>query len=109
MIQSVIILSGSLTDCTRLAQVEIVPNIKGLTVMFSLLRLLNKMNIVYQIQFAEILSDNRPEFGRKTDKNLSEQPVPMLLAEMDIKHRFTKPYRPQTNEPMVRLSVFGRH
>jgi hypothetical protein len=96
-------LVGLIDDCTRLAQVEIVPNIKGLTVMFSLLRLLNKMNIVYQIQFTEILSDNGPEFGRKTDKNLSEKPVPMLLAEMDIKHRFTKPYRPQTNGKIERF------
>ena len=39
-------------------------------------------------------------------KNKDEHPFERLLIEMQIKHRYTKPYRPQTNGKIERFSNY---
>ena len=90
-------------DCSRVAWVEIIEDIKSLTVMFAVLKSLNILAQHYQIKFAEVLTDNGPEFGKKESGKKEEHPFERLLIEMGIKHRYIRPYRPQTNGKAERL------
>ena len=90
-------------DCTRLAWVEVIPNIKALTVMFATMRILSYFQQTHNIKFKEILSDNGSEFGGKNLKKPLEHPFERMLIEMDVKHRYTRPYRPQTNGKIERF------
>ena len=96
-------LLGLLDSCTRLAWVEIVPDIKSLTVMFATLKSLNMLSGQYQVKFADLLSDNGPEFGTKTSTSKQNHPFERLLLEMGITHRYIRPYRPQTNGKIERF------
>ncbi len=90
-------------DATRIAWVEVIPNIKALTAMFSTMRILNYFKQNHNIEFKELLSDNGSEFGGKSLKNPEEHPFERMLIEMEIKHRYTRPYRPQTNGKIERF------
>jgi hypothetical protein len=90
-------------DCTRLAWAEIVEDIKALTVMFATLKCLNMLADRYDIRFKDVLTDNGPEFGMKTSKNKLAHPFERMLMELEIKHRYTRPYRPQTNGKVERF------
>lgn len=92
-----------LDDCTRIAWAELVEDIKSLTVMFATLRCINRIHGQWQIKFAEVLTDNGPEFGPKGSKKPEEHPFSRLMMEMGIKHRHTRPYRPQTNGKVERF------
>lgn len=96
-------LLGLIDSCTRLAWVEILPDIKALTVLFATLKSLNMFTREYQVKFEEILSDNGPEFGPKSSSNKQNHPFERLLQEMRIKHRYIRPYRPQTNGKIERF------
>ena len=91
-------------DCTRIGWCEVVEDIKSLTVMFSVLRSFNMIQNRYKIQFEEVMTDNGPEFGGGANKQ-SEQTNPFrrMLFELGVKHRYTKPYRPQTNGKVERF------
>lgn len=90
-------------DYSRLAWAEVVEDITSLTVMFAALKCLNMLNDQYQLKFEEILSDNGPEFGPGNSKNKQQHPFERMLIELGIKHRYTKPYRPQTNGKVERF------
>ena len=90
--------------CTRVAWAEIVSDIKALTVMFASLGILNLINSRYNIQFKEILSDNGSEFGSGPKAgNKDSHPFEQMLVHLGIKHRYTRPYRPQTNGKVERF------
>ena len=55
-------------SCSRIAWAEIIEDIKSLTVMFAVLKSLNILAQHYQVKFAEVLTDNGPEFGPKESK-----------------------------------------
>lgn len=90
-------------SCTRLAWVEAIEDIKSLSVMFGTLVCLNHLTSRYKVKFAEILTDNGPEFGPKQSQNKKDHPFERLLMELGTKHRYTKPYRPQTNGKVERF------
>lgn len=90
-------------DATRVAWVEVMTDITALSAMFATLKNLNEINNRFEIKFAEALTDNGPEFGPKGSKNKEKHPFSRLLMEMGIKHRHTKPYRPQTNGKVERF------
>lgn len=90
-------------DYSRLAWAEVVEDITSLTVMFAALKCLNMLNDQYQLKFEEILSDNGPEFGPGNSKNKQQHPFERMLIELGIKHRYTRPYRPQTNGKVERF------
>ena len=97
-------LAAIMDDCTRLVWAEVVEDIKSLTVMFALLKSLNMLKSRYNIQFAEVLSDNGSEFGSgRHAKNKQTNPFERMLLELGIKHRYTQPYRPQTNGKIERF------
>lgn len=89
--------------CTRIAWAEIVDDIKSLTVMFAVLRIFNILTEEYKIKFEEVLTDNGPEFGIKQSHKKDSHPFERMLLEMGIKHRYIRPYRPQTNGKVERF------
>ena len=96
-------LVGVIDSCTRLAWVEVVNDIKSLTVMFAALKAFNMIAGQYNVKFEEVLTDNGPEFGQKQSRNKMQHPFERLLIEMGVKHRYIKPYRPQTNGKIERF------
>ncbi|CAA9194210.1 integrase core domain-containing protein [Flavobacterium collinsii] len=90
-------------DYSRIAWAELVADITSLTVMFAALKCLNILSDHYEIKFEEILSDNGPEFGPKTSKVKNNHPFERMLMELGIVHRYTRPYRPQTNGKVERF------
>lgn len=90
-------------SCTRIAWAEVVEDIKSLTVMFSVLKCLNIISDHYNIKYEELLTDNGPEFGKKVSKSKREHPFERMLMEIGIKHRYIRPYRPQTNGKVERF------
>jgi hypothetical protein len=87
-------------DATRLTWVELIPNIKSLTVMFAVMRCFNMLASNYNVNFKEVLTDNGKEF---VSPNKNEHPFERMLIEMQMKHRTTRPYRPQTNGKVERF------
>jgi transposase InsO family protein len=90
-------------DCTRIAWAELLEDSKSLTVMFATLRCFNILSEHYQIRFVEVLTDNGAEFGVKTSKQKQGHPFERMLQEIGIKHRYIRPYRPQTNGKVERF------
>jgi transposase InsO family protein len=90
-----------LDSCSRLAWAEVLTSKKALPVMFKSLKMINTLNVTYGVQFAEILSDNGAEFAARSHP--SEHPFEAMLIELGIKHRYTRPYRPQTNGKVERF------
>ncbi len=88
---------------SRIAWAQVVEDIQSLTVMFATLRCFNYLSSQYGIQFAEVLTDNGPEFGVKESKQKPKHAFERMLLEMGIKHRYTRPYRPQTNGKVERF------
>ena len=90
-------------SCSRIAWAEVIEDIQSITVMFAVLRCFNFISQEYSIKFAEALTDNGPEFGPRNSQQKSKHPFERLLIEMGIKHRYTRPYRPQTNGKVERF------
>lgn len=90
-------------SCTRLVWVELIHDIKALSVMFATMRSFQVLKNRYGIQFEEVITDNGPEFGPRSSEQKDQHPFERLLLEMDVKHRYTRPYRPQTNGKVERF------
>ena len=90
-----------LDACTRLAWAEVVGDLKSLSVMFAALKSLNMLNAEYGVRFEEILTDNGPEMA--SPRNMLHHPMERMLQELGITHRYTRPYRPQTNGKVERF------
>ena len=96
-------LVSAIDSCTRLVWAELVTDLKALTVMFATMHCFRVLQSEYQIKPLEVLTDNGPEFGTKASANKSNHPFERLLIEMGVKHRYIKPYRPQTNGKIERF------
>ena len=87
--------------CTRLAWTEVVDDLKSLSVMFAALKSINMLNAEHGIRFEEILTDKGSEVA--SPRNKTHHPMERMLQELEIKHRYTRPYRPQTNGKVERF------
>jgi len=97
-------LLGVLDDYSRTCWVELMEDKKSLTVMFAVLKAFNMLRHRYGIEIESVMTDNGAEFGSgKNTKNKDEHPFERLLTEMEMKHIYTKPYRPQTNGKIERF------
>jgi hypothetical protein len=92
-----------LDDYSRLSWVEVTQDVTALTVMFATQKCINMLHGEYGIIFEEIISDNGPEFGQQQSQSKMNHPFERLLIELEIKHRYTRPYRPQTNGKVERF------
>ena len=90
-------------DATRLVFVEVIDDIKALTVMFAILRIINMFIEQYDLKFEAIMTDNGSEFGRKSGKDKENHPFERMLMELGIKHYYTPPYKPQVNGKIERF------
>ena len=90
-------------SCTRIAWAEVVEDIKSISVMFTTLRCFNHLTDKFSIKFEEVLTDNGPEFGTKESTKKLHHPFERMLLELGIKHRYIRPYRPQTNGKVERF------
>jgi len=90
-------------SCTRIAWAEVMTDVKAVSALFATLHCFNQIGDRFDIRFAEALTDNGPEFGIKNSKSKQHHPFERLLIELDIKHRYTRPYRPQTNGKVERF------
>lgn len=90
-------------DYCRVAWAELTTDIKALSVMFATLKCLNILADYYQIKFQEIMTDNGPEFGPRGSRQKDQHPFERLLKELEIKHLYTRPFRPQTNGKVERF------
>ena len=90
-------------DYSRITWAEVVEGIDSLNVMFGAMRCFMMLKSSYGIRFEEVLTDNGSEFGKRSVKNKATHPFERLLQEMEIKHRNTQPYRPQTNGKIERF------
>jgi transposase InsO family protein len=88
-------------SCSRLAWAGVVVGKKALSVMFRSLSLINTLNQRYGLIFSQMLSDNGAEFASRA--NPTEHPFEAMLGELGIRHRYTRPYRPQTNGKVERF------
>lgn len=90
-------------SCTRVAWVELIEDIKSISVMFGTLKCFNYLTEKFNVKFAEALTDNGPEFGQRESKSKMHHPFERMLIELGIKHRYITPYRPQTNGKVERF------
>jgi transposase InsO family protein len=88
-------------SCSRLAWAEVVTSRTALPVMFRTLKMINTLNVTYGLVLAEILSDNGAEFASRNRPD--EHPFEAMLLELGIRHRYTRPYRPQINGKIERF------
>lgn len=97
-------LVGLIDDYSRIVWVEVLENKKAIKVMFAVLKSFNMLKNGYGIEVEAVMTDNGAEFGSGVHvKNKDSHPLEVLLNEMGIKHRYTKPYRPQTNGKIERF------
>lgn len=97
-------LLGLIDDLSRTCWVELLEDKKALSVMFATLKAFNMLKMQYGIEIDSVMTDNGAEFGSgKNIKNKENHPFERLLIEMQIKHIYTKPYRPQTNGKIERF------
>ena len=97
-------LLGVLDDFSRTCWVELMEDKKALTVMFATLKAFNMLKNTYNIEIDAVMTDNGAEFGSgQFAKNKENHPFERLLLEMQMKHKYTKPYRPQTNGKIERF------
>jgi transposase InsO family protein len=95
-------LLGLIDDYSRLAWVEVMEDKKTLTVMFATLKAFNMLKHRYNFEIDAVMMDNGAEFGSgQFAKNKHDHPFERLLTEM--KHRYIKPYPPQTNGKIERF------
>lgn len=93
-------LLGIVDDYSRVCWLEIVDSIKAINVMFASMEILMRLKDRYGIEFKEILSDNGSEFS---SRNNPDHPFEKMLGFYGIKHRYTKPFSPQTNGKIERF------
>jgi len=91
---------GIIDSYSRLCWLEVLDSIKSINVMFATMESMMRLKDRYNFQFKEIMSDNGAEFS---SRNNPEHPFEKMLQFYDIKHRYTKPFSPQTNGKIERF------
>ncbi len=91
---------GGMDDYSRVVWVEAMKSVKSLDATFAMMDVMLVLNKRYGIQTESIITDNGSEFCSPDKEN---HPFERLLEHFAVKHRRTKPYRPQTNGKIERF------
>ena len=90
-------LFGLLDDCTRLCYAELIEDNRAATVTKAFFRAYKWFSL-HGIKAEEVLTDNGSEFTTYTSVHAKDRHFfETMLKIFDIRHIYTKPYRPQTN------------
>lgn len=96
-------LFGLLDDCTRLCYTELIPDNKAATVTKAFFKGY-KWFALHGVDIKEVLTDNGSEFTAYTSMRAKDTHFfETMLDIIDVKHRYTRPYRPQTNGKIERF------
>jgi transposase InsO family protein len=96
-------LLGLLDDCTRLCYAELIPDAKAATVSRAFFHGYKWFH-AHGIRIEEVLSDNGVEFTAYTSQKAKDTHFfETMLNICGIKHRYIRPYRPQTNGKIERF------
>lgn len=96
-------LLGLLDDCTRLCYTELIPDITAATCTKAFFRGYKWFSL-HGINIKEVLTDNGAEFTAYTSQKAKKLHFfETMLSIIDIQHRYTRPYRPQTNGKIERF------
>ena len=96
-------LLGMIDDCTRLCQVELIERLTAAEASMAASKLF-KWFSVHGILAEEVMTDNGIEFTAFTSQKAKETHFfETTLRMFNVKHRCTKPYRPQTNGKIERF------
>jgi hypothetical protein len=93
-------LIGGVDDATRLAWVEVMPDMTALSAMFGGMTILRLLQDRYNVKAKAVLSDNGSEYK---GKDVLRHPFERLLSLLEVKHYYTKPYKPQSNGKIERF------
>lgn len=96
-------LLGLIDDCTRLCHVEIIDRVRAAEVTLATSKSL-KWFLAHGITTERIMTDNGVEFTCYTSQRAKDTHFfETMLKMFNIKHIYTKPYRPQTNGKIERF------
>ena len=96
-------LFGLLDDCTRLTYVELIPRLNAAVVTKAFFSAA-KWFTAHGIKIEEVMTDNGIEFTAFTSQKAKKTHFfETMLAIFDIRHRYTRPYRPQVNGKIERF------
>ena len=90
-------------DCTRLSYVKIIPDKTASTLSDFLKEGTIYFKSNFNIRFSKLLSDNGNEFTTRYRRNVSKHLFEATCKVLGIKHKYTKPYHPQTNGKAERM------
>ena len=94
---------GAIDDCTRLCYVELLDRATAANVAQAFMHA-SKWFFAHGIVPIETMTDNGPEFTAYTSRKAKQTHFfETMLNIFGIKHRYTKPYRPQTNGKIERF------
>lgn len=92
-----------LDDHTRLCYEERIPNKSAKEAAAFLHRALDYFESEFRVTFKAIITDNGKEFTCHNRKGRTKHKFEKALAKHEVKHRYTRPYRPQTNGKIERF------
>lgn len=96
-------LFGVLDDCTRLCHLELIDRNTAVNVSHAFSRAY-KWFCLHGIKPEKVMTDNGVEFTTYTSQKAKDSHFfESSLAMFDVKHSYTKPYRPQTNGKIERF------
>jgi len=102
-------LFGLLDDCTRLCYSELIEDNRAATVTKAFFKA-HKWFALHGITTEEILTDNGSEFTTYTSVHAKDRHFfETMLKIFDIRHIYTRPYRPQTNGKIERFWGIFKH
>lgn len=96
-------LFGLLDDCTRLTYVELMDNLTAASATRAFFRAYKWFSL-HGIKPEEVMTDNGVEYTSYTSQKAKDTHFfETMLKIFDIKHYYTRPYRPQTNGKIERF------
>ena len=103
-------LFGLLDDCTRLTYVELIDKKPTAACVSQAFSMAYKWFNLHGIKLEEVMTDNGSEFTSYTSQKAKDTHFfETMLKIFNVKHSYTRPYRPQTNGKIERFWKILNH